>query len=337
MSKNNSSPLVSVVIPVYKVEKYLRRCVDSVLSQTYSNIEVILVDDGSPDICGDICEQYAESDRRVKVIHRQNGGLSAARNTGIDASKGNFLFFIDSDDAVAGDSIEYFMSTIQKDHSDIAIGSFQLVDERMALHPISSKEKHDEKSIIMNSEQVLTDSLYELNSTFHAWGKLYKKELFNDVRYPEGELYEDVGTTYKLYLQAAKISVCLDKKYYYTVRKGSITHSHFQPKMMDSIKFAKIILDVAEDTGVHSLKQAAKTYVFMSAVYMFEMLISSDEIKEFQLQFLECVSIIKKLRWSVATNTIAPQRTRLYSVSSLFGMFIFGLVLNIKNSVKNRG
>ena len=194
--------LITVVVPIYKVEKYLEKCIDSIIKQTYENLEIILVDDGSPDKCPQICDEYAKKDSRIKVIHKKNGGLSDARNAGIDIAKGEYITFVDSDDYIEKDYVEVLYDSIKENDSDMAIGSHKVIYENGT---ILNKET-GEKSVL-DAKTVLERILYDENIDLSAWAKLYKTELFEEIRYPKGRVFEDAATTYKLVDKSKKISI----------------------------------------------------------------------------------------------------------------------------------
>ena len=205
--------LISVIVPVYKVEKYLKRCVDSILAQTYPCLEVILVDDGSPDGCPAICDEYAREDRRVRVIHKENGGLSDARNAGIDAAKGNFLGFIDSDDYVHPRFYELLLQALKEEGADIAGCDVKKIYETGT---VEEEEKEAVRSEIYSGREA-TANLYDAQLYLKSvviWNKLYKKELFKDVRFPKVKLHEDEFTSYRLLYQSKSV-VYIDRAYYF--------------------------------------------------------------------------------------------------------------------------
>ena len=211
-----SKGLVSVIVPIYKVEKYLRKCIDSILEQTYRNLEIILVDDGSPDDCGRICDEYAEKDPRIKVIHKENGGLSDARNWGIEKAAGDYIAFVDSDDWIKADMIEYLLHGISEYHADIAVCNLYYV----------SQYKYTVKNYSEDKTYTAKDMLFELfddKIDNYAWNKLYKRELWSDVRYPVGKNFEDILTIYKVLEKAKNIVVLKEPKYYYLLRDDSIS------------------------------------------------------------------------------------------------------------------
>lgn len=214
--------LVSVIVPVYKVEKYLNRCVNSVVNQSYENIEIILVDDGSPDKCPEICEEWARKDCRVKVIHKINGGLSDARNKGLELAKGCYVCFVDSDDYVAKTYVETLYGLICSKKTDISAVSLK---EVFSLEPEISKNATGEGIItVFEGKEALKQLFY--NDTFanYAWNKMYKRNLFENVKFPVGRKMEDLGTTYKLLLRAERIAYSTEVLYYYFQREDSILH-----------------------------------------------------------------------------------------------------------------
>ena len=187
-------PLISVIIPVYGVEKYIAQCLDSIINQTYKNLEIILVDDGSPDACPKLCDEYSKIDKRIKVIHKKNGGLSDARNVGIDICKGNYITFVDSDDWIEKDMIEQLYSLINKFSADISICNFlRTSDEKMKIF------NKNEKIKCYNKYEAIRELLKGHKIQDYAWNKMYKKEVFYNIRYPKGRNMEDKGTTYKTF------------------------------------------------------------------------------------------------------------------------------------------
>ncbi len=233
--------LISVIVPVYNVEKYLRRCIDSIINQTYKNLEIILVDDGSPDSSGAICDEYAKKDSRIKVIHKENSGLSGARNAGIDAATGEYISFIDSDDYVNKDFCMILYKNIKADNSDICICGFEHVTEpgsfieKNAKETISTKQK-------LRGKQIISDYMmkvrYENMDGYWAiaCNKLYKANLFSNIRYPIGRLHEDEFVIHNLLDNTDFVSVLSDKLYYYTQRPDSIMGKKSSFKHIDKAK-----------------------------------------------------------------------------------------------------
>lgn len=211
-----TKPMISVIIPVYKVEPYLRKCLDSVAGQTYQNLEIILVDDGSPDNCGAICEEYAGRDARIQVIHRENGGLSAARNTGLEAASGAYLGFVDSDDWIEPDMYERMLSGLLRAEADISVcGRREEFRNRSVV-------RGWEREQALDTEQALGQLLKDQQMQNYVWDKLYRRELFQGIRFPEGRTFEDVSVQYQLFLRAKKVQCLPEAFYHYRQRPGSI-------------------------------------------------------------------------------------------------------------------
>ncbi|PWM78597.1 MAG: glycosyl transferase family 2 [Phascolarctobacterium sp.] len=233
--------LLSVIVPVYNVEKYLKKCIESLLNQTYKNLEIILVDDGSTDSSGEICDEYAAMDNRIKVIHKENGGLSSARNAGIDISTGNYIGFVDGDDYIAEDMYEYLYKnrvyegivacgisdvnkfSIQKGFCDIDIKSFNnikaleaYIDLQIQVYNYRKKTKHNLTSSFCN--------------------KLFDRNLWKDIRFPVGYINEDNMIIIKLFMSANSVKSLPEAKYYYVQHLGSITQQKFNKNSFDLIK-----------------------------------------------------------------------------------------------------
>lgn len=192
--------LISVIVPVYNVERYLRRCVDSILHQTYRNLEVLLVDDGSTDASGAICDEYAAQEERVTAVHQKNGGLSAARNAGLERAQGTYLCFVDSDDFLNSRMLETLCRDLQEQDADVAVVGFRMFEREEELAPAELAVPVQ----CMTGREAIRSTLVSDELGDFAWNKLYKRELFRDVRYPLGRMMEDQGTTYRIFRSAAK-------------------------------------------------------------------------------------------------------------------------------------
>lgn len=221
-------PLISIIVPVYKVEKYLRKCIDSILQQTLKDFELILVNDGSPDSCGSICDEYAKVDSRIRVIHKKNGGLSDARNSGIEIAQGRYLGFIDSDDYIENDMYEVLYNNIVSNNADIAVcGYYDCYKNTIIPRGNSGKIsiKNTEESVEMLKKMLPV-----------AWNKLYKREIFKDIRYPYGKFNEDTFIIIDILMNCKKMVYIDIPKYYYLKRKNSIMKNSFNVKQLDIIE-----------------------------------------------------------------------------------------------------
>ncbi len=270
------SPLISVIVPVFDVAPYLERCLDSILTQTYSNLEIILIDDGSTDGSEKLCDDFAQRDPRIKVIHQANRGLSGARNSGLKAARGNYVTFIDSDDTIQPALIETLLDLCRSNLTNMSICAFrEVVNEPIVSAPTSSAQTsvsnllNSESAVntdissqgtadshltshadsaaetteILNTLDCLTRMLCEQGFSMSAWGKLYARKLFAHVKFPESRLYEDVGTTYRLVMQCPKIAVSSMSLYNYYINPGSITQQHFTLHKLDLIDLTDQMCD----------------------------------------------------------------------------------------------
>ena len=214
---------ISIIVPVYNVEDYLKKCIDSIVRQQYKNLEIILVDDGSIDNSGEICEKYAKEDDRIKVIHKKNGGLSDARNVGIENATGQYIGFVDSDDWIADSMYSYLKELIDTNNADISIcGYYKFTN----CDEINLKNVKNEKNIyVFDKQKAISELLKQENIQDYAWNKLYKIELFENIKYPYGRKMEDTGTTYKLFDRAQRIVLGNEVQYYYLQRSNSIVNN----------------------------------------------------------------------------------------------------------------
>lgn len=226
------NPLISVIVPVYNVEKYLARCVDSIVNQTYKNLEIILVDDGSPDLCPQMCDDYAEKDSRIKVVHKKNGGLSDARNAGMAVATGKYISFIDSDDYVSDDFFECLLDVMNKENSDIAECSVVKLYEDNRFDEFS-----DDLSVKTYDTQDAMSALIAENPFYqHVWNKLYKTELVKDIPYAVGKLNEDEFWTYQVFGRANKVARLNKTMYYYFQRSSSIMGVGYNIRRLDALE-----------------------------------------------------------------------------------------------------
>ena len=209
---------VSVIVPVYKVEQYLRPCVDSILAQTYTDLEIILVNDGSPDGCGKICDEYAGADSRVTVIHKENGGLSSARNAGIDIASGAYITFVDSDDWIAAGMIETLYRDITGHNAGMAACGYAAAYADGSCVPAFAEQA----LLCFDTEQAIECFCRRYALSVNAWGKLYKAEVFDGLRYPEGKIYEDAFIILDVLSRAGTVTVRTAPMYYYRQRKSGI-------------------------------------------------------------------------------------------------------------------
>lgn len=319
------TPLISIIVPVYKVEPYLHKCVDSILSQTYTHLEIFLVDDGSPDNCGKICDEYAQKDNRIKVIHKKNGGLSDARNVAIDVAKGEYITFVDSDDFVTSDYVETLYHLVKKYQCKVGVAwlrTFHEGCEAGTNQPPYIKKVFDRMEGI---EKMFYQELFDTA----AWCKIYHRSLFETgIRYPLRLIYEDLPTTYLLFLQADKIAFCNHIIYNYLLRANSIEGQPFKANKLDS---ALKILDMIQSHS-NELKPVEKAVRCRLLSFCLHILLEmptgyADKRKQVLIDY------VKRNRWKVLTDTRARKKARIGALISYLGL---NTARRILNQVKER-
>ena len=221
-------PLVSIIIPVYKVEKYLDKCIASVVNQTYTNLEIILVDDGSPDNCPASCDQWKERDSRITVIHQENGGLSHARNEGLKIAKGGFIAFLDSDDWLELNAVEHLINIARSTDADIVACRFY-----QEFKDKTEEESGPESEFIAEGGEILKSMVIDRKLTEDVWNKFYKSRLFEGVRFPDGRIFEDKATTYKILQKARKLAYTPACLIHYRNRANSLSNIHSMKSLED--------------------------------------------------------------------------------------------------------
>ena len=224
--------LISVIVPIYNVEKYLDKCVDSIINQTYKNLEIILVDDGSPDNCPQMCDDYAKKDSRIRVVHKENGGLSDARNAGMKVATGEYISFIDSDDYISLDFYETLFQTMIDNDSDIVECSV------VKFYEDNNFDEYNDDLKVTNYETVdALDGLISENPfKQHVWNKLYKSSVALDIPYAVGKLNEDEFWTYQVFGKAKKVTRINKTMYYYFQRNGSIMGNGYNIRRLDALE-----------------------------------------------------------------------------------------------------
>jgi len=317
------SELITIVVPIYNVEKYLERCVKSLLNQTYKNLEIILVDDGSTDNSGRICDNYAKEDKRVKVIHKANGGLSDARNAGIDFAKGKYISFVDSDDWIPLNAINDLYSYMEKYNVDIVSGNM--------IEVFSNKQINNRKMEIsfqiFDTEEAIENMLYLHGITNSACGKLYKFSLFKDIRFPVGKLYEDLGTTYKIYANSKK-SIFIDHTvYYYFQNLNSIMHYTYSKRRLEGIPFAEEICDFLSRNFPCILNSG------IFRLY-YECLLVLNDMPFYSEDKAYVYKIMKKYNKIVLKDNKLYRKQKLLCISSLLGHISIKIAFCIKEKIK---
>ena len=246
------TPLISIIVPVYKVEACLRRCLDSMIHQSYPNTEILLVDDGSPDQSGAICDEYARKYPNITVIHQENQGQAAARNHAAQRAAGEYITFIDSDDYVESDYTAYLFELIRQNDADLSICGFRYLYEGSE-GPGAGKET---KTMLLSSEEALKRLNYTQGFGAFPWAKMYKKQLILDHPFPEGQIYEDLAVMYKIFCDAERIAYGDKPLYYWIQRSGSTMRSVFSERQMAAIEATKQQIAYLEEKMPSALPSA---------------------------------------------------------------------------------
>ena len=318
--------LITVVVPIYNVEKYLEKCIDSILEQTYQNIELILVDDGSTDNCGKICDNYAKKDNRIKVIHKSNGGLSDARNIGIKYAKGKFITFIDSDDFITNNAVEILYKNMVKHNKDISIGRmFSFYNENNIKH-----EKCEEKITNYKRDEAMETLLYNTKYTSSTAGKMFLTKLFDTVEFPYGKKYEDLATVYKLIFKSNGVVVTNQIVYnYFRNRSDSIMNAKFSYTRMDALYFTEEILDFIKKE-IPDIQIAAITRMIIECRDILVEIPKDKKNKEYEKKVYE---YIKKYRFKVLLNKKLPIKNRISLLPIVFGKKAIRFAWKIKMKI----
>ena len=317
--KDSGHELISVVVPIYNVEKYLPACIESILHQTYKYIEIILVDDGATDTCPQICDEYRNMDSRVKVIHKSNGGLSDARNIGMDLANGKFITFVDSDDLLDHKFIEHLFHAMIASEADIAFCEYCEIDESCM-----SKVDNSVGTITNFSNVECLENLYipkKHGMEFVAWGKLYKLDLFkkHNISYPKGKIHEDTFTTYKLYYFANKIVFLDAPRYYYRIRSGSIMSSKFSKARLSKLEAAKQACDFFREKEERNLLNLAFNNFLHSTLSIYSEMYHGLDRGEFKKLKRELLSVFRMtLKEYMNSVTIGKKKIFFYRFFSIF-------------------
>lgn len=248
--------VISVIVPIYNEERYLDRCVQSIIRQTFHDMEIILVDDGSTDESGRLCDELSKRDERIKVLHKENGGLSSARNAGIDKAAGKYIGFVDADDWIIDTMYEYMVKQMEECNVDIVSVSYAL-----ARGDKEVKAGKDRIRVMQRSEALEYYTYIGMKSIISDYSvciKLYKKKLFDDVRFPDGKLYEDIVTNYKLISKTNKYLKSDKVCYYYFQNPESIVHDKFKMKDLYIIDIGEELIELAREENNSKLMRLAK-------------------------------------------------------------------------------
>lgn len=307
--------MISIIVPVYNVEKYLKKCVESILCQTYKDWELLLVDDGSPDESGKLCDAFAEQDPRITVIHQKNTGLAGARNAGLAAARGEFIAFVDSDDSIAPYTMELLSSMMTAAPCDLAICGSRIVWEGENFSPVSIKQ-----DITFLDTQGLWEEVFgRLNNA--VWNKLYRRELLGELRFPQGLIHGEDLIFNLQYLAKCKTgainqSVC----YNYLQRENSITSSSFSPKKLMEIEAKDQALALVEQYCPAQIKNGEK-YCFRARMNVIRGICSAGECESYPQELRSCQDYIKSHYLSVKDSIRTKEKMEYWLCTRAFNFY----------------
>lgn len=323
MSQNR---LVSVIVPIYKVEAYLPRCIESIINQTYTNLEILLVDDGSPDCCGELCDKYAHQDIRIKIFHKKNGGLSDARNFALDRMTGDYVTFIDSDDFVDLRYIEVLVGLLENSKANVSMVGCQTFEDESLTTQYNGQPF---ESVVYTKEEALQRAL-KVQLRQSAWGKLYEKQVFEEIRFPKGMLYEDLAIFYDVIAESNGIAYTSLPLYKYFIRSESIMRQPFKIQQMDEITIIDHEMKKLESIrpDLRDMIQARKVYSYLLVL---SRILSSDDKDKYMPQKKEVKDKINACKNGVLLNRNVKISWKIRLLSFDFGEPCFYVVDKVIN------
>lgn len=330
MKKNSTEPVISIIIPIYNVEKYLKRCLDSVEKQIYTNLEIILINDGSTDNSLEIAEEYAKKDSRIKIYSEANHGLSAARNLGLKQVTGEYITFIDSDDYVSNDYVSYLYSLLEKNNFTASMSICSL----MNVYEGSGKEINtgNNKEYTLTGKKCIKMMCYHNLVDTCAYAKLGSKELYNDFEFPEGKVFEDIGTTYQLFEKANKVACGFKPKYFYNIRSNSITTQKFTTQKLDLLEMTdKMADDVVRKYP--DLKRAVLRRRIYSRFSTLNQTFTSKNTVEIKEIRNELIKFIQKNHKELFWDKNVPKRDKVAYLSLCMGFNFYKSSWNLYSKI----
>lgn len=314
--------MISIIIPVYNSEKYLDKCIDGILTQSFSDFELLLVDDGSTDRSGNLCDEYAAKDKRIRVIHKENGGPSAARNTGSLASSGEYITFVDSDDYIDDDYLEILYNSLISNAADISTILITEIEE----DEVPVKHTGDYDTIVLNGHEAILNLLYQKDLDTYTYGMLFKRQIILDNPFPVGRYHEDDFTTFKYFEDAEKIVVNKCIKYYYVQHASSIMHSGSSKIIRDEIDAANYLVEYFKDKDADLLKAAkSKKFSNYCQIVLKDVSIEACGQEEYD-------SIISYLK-SEKRNVLFDKNTRFKNKAAAFLLYFGTGALKLAGSI----
>ncbi len=308
--------LISIIVPVYKTEQYLDRCVESIVSQTYKNLEIILVDDDSPDNCPQMCDAWAEKDNRIKVLHIENKGVANARNQGLDVATGDFIGFVDSDDYIEPDMFETLLNNLTDNNADISLCGYQINEEENAVANLRMVTPLDAMKLIC-----MGDYKYGV-----LWNKLYKKDVIKHIKMPDFVCCEDLIFNYYVFKNAQSIVECDSKLYHYFQNEDSIVHSNFGINSFDAVKSKELMLSNEKNTELE--KYAVRGLISSSFVFLSQV-VQYNKCTE-KYDYLR--NYIKKYKSEILSSDLYSKSEKIKAVILILCPKLYNFMIKRKHS-----
>ncbi len=305
----DNKPLISVIVPVYKVEPYLNECVDSVLAQTYENIEVILVDDGSPDRCPQMCDDYAAAHANVRVVHKANGGLSSARNAGLAVATGEWITFVDSDDKVDADMLMTMYNETASTDADVVITLSKILGQTEIMYMYY---KHEVQ--FTGTEAMI--ALFQEKLRMSVWAKLFRKSVISDIRFREGVLNEDIEFMFYIYQNCSKVVYLPVALYNYRVNPTSITKTKLSPLFRDCLNNVDIIEEKAKSLSPE-ICEAAHTLKIIRYIHIAVLIRRSNALDYYADEMSRCLDVIRKNAFKIFFSSSISLKYKIKAIAVL--------------------
>lgn len=313
--------IISIIVPIYKVEKYLETCINSILSQTFTNFELILVDDGSPDRCGFICDEYKKKDKRIKVIHKKNGGLSDARNAGLDIATGKYIGFVDSDDIIHPKMYEILFNCMSKSDSDIVQCNFKKIKNLDEI--VDSLGKYNGTFKEYDNKAAIIDMIDNNKINVNSWNKLYKRELFETLRFPKGKIHEDEFLTYKLLYNSRKIAYINEELYYYYQNDNGIMNGSNILKRLDRIEALEERSKFFLENGDNDLYNKSNSALFFALNKLYFIFKRNEQLKKDKENIEKLKRKIEKVSMLLENNNyLSSTNSKIVKIINKNNIFI---------------
>ena len=321
-------PKISVIVPIYQVESYLEDCIQSIINQTYGNLEIILINDGSTDQCPRICDKYQAMDNRVRVIHKENGGISTARNRGLDEATGEYVTYVDGDDTIDENMLTVLYQNMKSyEKCNISCCFFDEVWQTKDIASISQEVISKQKLEYLDQIEAIKKTLYQKGTDCCVWGKLYRKEVFDKVRFPEGKIYEDFAVMYQIFEQADHVVFSDYQGYHYLQRDNSIIRTTFSDKKMCLVDFA-VENEACIRENYPQLYQAAVSRTVRASFHLYLQIPGTKEYKHMR-QRVE--KVIKERRKVVMGDKEAARGTKAAILLTYVGFPVLRGLKSLKN------